>query len=544
MKALVNTDKLYSVIGKFFTNKDNLMFELIQNAARAKATRVEISAPCLDCNPFSSDTSPDNLIRITDNGQGITDIVALLGIAISDWDKDIDQQDPAGMGFLQLLALSRQVSITSAFGHVLIDSQRFLQEHDYRLGIVNAVYEPIPGHTGTVIIAEMQTSAFFYLKSDYSWYSGYQNLALDINGKDVEPISMEKLAEAAELKKNLVHRTEYMGNSLFIEIGDPGLLVGTNRSCVNWYGQLIPACFDVDHYLSSMFIRYYYEIRTGTPLTPRYPDRTMLTWDDKWDAFSKFLVETITKVLADYFLALESSGFRNWTSYHLLQFLYRHGDRETLEQVKWVPVDPDVFTSQDHYNFGIMDKADLKDKGYHYCTSDLLADDDYYLAFETDLFKIVKVSSHAAGYLKSLDLKEVTEINTINLDEGVIQLKPLRLDITCGDDSQSVLILQEALLYDHNYGIHVIAPEAGSVLSVFDNYWEDVAAYNSDEPVEDQEQTLRDEVWQALTRQFKLMPDDKFSFLPRYSDLKKIEFEDGNLAVSYKDGTSLNFALR
>jgi hypothetical protein len=165
------------VIGKFFTHKDNLMFELIQNAARAKATRVEINAPYINGGQTYPEANPDNILRIRDNGQGITDIVALLGIAISDWDKDIDQQEPAGMGFLQLLALSRQVYIKSRFGELTLDSQRFLQEHDYRMEVVNADFQAKPDFRGTLIIAEMQSSAFFYLKCDYGWYAGYRAFA-------------------------------------------------------------------------------------------------------------------------------------------------------------------------------------------------------------------------------------------------------------------------------------------------------------------------------------------------------------------------------
>jgi len=543
-KQLVNTDKLYSVIGKFFTHKDNLMLELLQNASRAHAREVVIEAPYLREHPFNDETDPDKLIRIWDNGTGIEDIVALLGIAISDWNMDIDSQEPAGMGFLQLLALSNKIFIRSAFGQLELDSPRFLQDSSYRQGIVNTDFDSQPGYAGTEIIAEMHTSAFFYLKSDYGWYTGYKDMNITINGKKLVSISMDKLEQEARQKQNLVCRTEYEGNPLFIEIGDPGLLVGTSRSCINWYGQLIPSCFEVDYYLSSMFIRYYYEISQGTPLTPRYPDRTMLTMDDKWEAFSTFLVETITRVLADYFSNLENSTFRRWTCYHLLQFLYRHGDKAVLEKLEWIPVDLDVFTSQDHYDFGIMKKADLVKHGYYYTTEDLRVDDDFYLGFDTDQFKCVKVSDKVTPYLAKLDLHEINGIRAVNPGKDLIQTQPLELEFLYEDNLVTSLKLQNALLYDHNYCLRVIALDVGQVMGVFDNYWEHVADYNSEESVDEQEKTLRDEIWHALTTQFKLMPDDRFCFLPRYYDLKNISFEDGNLAVSYKDGSSLSFALR
>jgi hypothetical protein len=543
-KQLINTDKLYSVIGKFFTHKDNLMFELIQNAARAKATRVEINAPYILGGQTYPEANPDNLLRIRDNGQGITDIVALLGIAISDWDKDIDQQEPAGMGFLQLLALSRQVYIKSKFGELTLDSQRFLQEHDYRMEVVNADFQAKPDFIGTLIIADMLSSAFFYLKSDYSWYAGYRGIRLTINDKEIEPITLDKLADVARQKKNLCYQVQYMGNPLLIEIGEPGMMVGNNKSCVNWYGQLIPCGFGIDYYLSSTFIRYYYEVSHGTPLTPRYPDRTVLALDDKWDAFNKFLVESTTQVLADYFTNWETSHFRNWTEYHLLQFLYRHADKSVLDSLKWVPVGLEAFTSQDHYNFGIMEKAELKENGYVYCTTDLLVNDDYYLGFDLSMFKCVKVTDKVSGYLKEAGLYEVSAVRSVNLGQERIQLEPLVLEFIHDDQVITALKVYEVLLYNHSNDIYIIAPEVGKVLDVFNNYWDDVADYNADASVEEQEETIRNEIWYALTHQYNLMPDDRFDFLPRHRELKTIAFQEGNLAVSYRDGSTLNFSLR
>jgi hypothetical protein len=83
---------------RLFRNDDaGVWVELLQNARRASATRVDIS---IDDNQSRPGTCT---ITIHDSGIGISDFQALLSLGGSGWDGDTQtKEDPAGMGFFAL----------------------------------------------------------------------------------------------------------------------------------------------------------------------------------------------------------------------------------------------------------------------------------------------------------------------------------------------------------------------------------------------------------------------------------------------------------
>ena len=119
MIKLVNENKLYKVIDRFFSSDAGLLGELIQNSQRAGAENIEIN--------YNGTT-----LSIEDDGKGISDLKSLLGIAFSDWSEEIEKQEPAGLGFLQLISNSVTVSIRSKFGSILVDCKRFIDDSDYK----------------------------------------------------------------------------------------------------------------------------------------------------------------------------------------------------------------------------------------------------------------------------------------------------------------------------------------------------------------------------------------------------------------------------
>ena len=99
MKAKVNS-RLLAKANRLFTGTlEGRIIEILQNARRAGATKVEI-------------TNHDGYVTIRDNGRGIEDFATLLDLGGSGWEQTLEtSEDPAGVG---LFCLSpREVTIRS-----------------------------------------------------------------------------------------------------------------------------------------------------------------------------------------------------------------------------------------------------------------------------------------------------------------------------------------------------------------------------------------------------------------------------------------------
>jgi len=90
--------RLLKKADRLFTGSlDGRICEILQNARRAHATRVEI-------------TNEDGRVTVRDNGHGIQDFAKLLDLGGSGWDESIESgEDPAGVGLFCLAP--REVSI-------------------------------------------------------------------------------------------------------------------------------------------------------------------------------------------------------------------------------------------------------------------------------------------------------------------------------------------------------------------------------------------------------------------------------------------------
>lgn len=106
LRARVSPQAISKVTRIFNGTLDDIFNELFQNARRAGATCVTVTAEHLDdaC-----------LITVVDDGGGIADPVDLVSLGQSDWPGDCrTREDPAGMGFFSLAGLDTVVSSTSA----------------------------------------------------------------------------------------------------------------------------------------------------------------------------------------------------------------------------------------------------------------------------------------------------------------------------------------------------------------------------------------------------------------------------------------------
>ena len=97
----VDESRLLRNLGHVFSDGRKVLTELMQNARRAGATGV------------SFEMQPNRLV-VTDNGCGIEDFKALLGIAMSGWSDQVMRADtPFGMGFASCLFSAKHVVVES-----------------------------------------------------------------------------------------------------------------------------------------------------------------------------------------------------------------------------------------------------------------------------------------------------------------------------------------------------------------------------------------------------------------------------------------------
>lgn len=97
----VNEKRLLANLGHAFSNSRTVLSELMQNARRAKATKVEFR--------HDGDT-----LTVVDDGVGITNFSDLLHVAESGWDKETkESENPFGMGWLSCLFSATHVTVKS-----------------------------------------------------------------------------------------------------------------------------------------------------------------------------------------------------------------------------------------------------------------------------------------------------------------------------------------------------------------------------------------------------------------------------------------------
>jgi hypothetical protein len=127
---------ILSKADRLFRNDDEGVFaELLQNARRAGASRVEILVEQL------LDAKSGSRVTLHDNGSGIDDFQTLLTLGGSDWNADVrETEDPAGMGFFSLC--HSEVEVASGGKRVVLSREAFLGTAEATVVLVE---ERIPG---------------------------------------------------------------------------------------------------------------------------------------------------------------------------------------------------------------------------------------------------------------------------------------------------------------------------------------------------------------------------------------------------------------
>ncbi len=103
VKPTVNTRKFLANMKHIFAGSFSVLSELMQNARRAKASRID----------FTFDAEAKRL-TITDDGVGIDDFYILVRLCDSGWDEQTqDAEEPFGMGFFATFFACQKVTIVS-----------------------------------------------------------------------------------------------------------------------------------------------------------------------------------------------------------------------------------------------------------------------------------------------------------------------------------------------------------------------------------------------------------------------------------------------
>lgn len=143
LQASVSKDAIAKVTRLFNASLDDILAELLQNARRSGATRIEI-------DQFDHDELGP-VIRIADNGPGLANPNALFTLGSSSWNAETcSSEDAAGMGFFSLSGRSVRV-IAQAIGtntSWILDA-----EPDAFTGKKPIIGQTGPvGHTGVTIL--------------------------------------------------------------------------------------------------------------------------------------------------------------------------------------------------------------------------------------------------------------------------------------------------------------------------------------------------------------------------------------------------------
>jgi hypothetical protein len=109
VQASINEGKLFDSMKHLFASNTSIIGELMQNARRAHATKVE----------FDLDLGAETL-TVSDDGQGIEDFAKLIALCESGWDEEVAAQDnPFGMGVFSYFFAAQTVTFKSK-GQMLV----------------------------------------------------------------------------------------------------------------------------------------------------------------------------------------------------------------------------------------------------------------------------------------------------------------------------------------------------------------------------------------------------------------------------------------
>ena len=283
--TLINEDRLFQNLRYFFKNSAKVFEELVENSLRAKANNIWIDYK-----------EKDNRLIYVDDGQGIKDYYALLCIGDSNYDPDIvASQNPAGMGFMQLLAMSEHVTVHSRGAKLEIECDKFFQSKRYRDKLLEIISRFTLNSENGVKLEIIPKNGFHQIWDDFQYlirqntFSFYR-VKMIVNGKEVKRLKVASYA-SKEIDGLKVH---------FLASNVNGMC--SQKGGVLWFGKFIS---------SSELYPFTVEVWNKTDIYhPKLPDRGALadskehlrSMKRKYEkAFAKEIQEYLQK---DYYLTI------------------------------------------------------------------------------------------------------------------------------------------------------------------------------------------------------------------------------------------------
>lgn len=176
-----NTIKNFSAV---LTDKTKVLSELIQNARRAGATRIDLTV---------NETSSDSVdIVVVDNGAGISDFNTLFTLSQSGWDESVSAESAFGMGFFACFFAAEFVTIESKGYRMTVESAVARSMSDFG----EPAHDPIAAIDGTRITLTNVKMREHEAVNTIRRLAVYSRVEISLNGDVLErEMSLKALSE-------------------------------------------------------------------------------------------------------------------------------------------------------------------------------------------------------------------------------------------------------------------------------------------------------------------------------------------------------------
>ena len=398
-KPMINENRLFSLIPHFFEKPESILMEIAQNAQRSGATRLDLHIH-------------DNQLYAIDNGTGTMDPSALVILADSAWDAEVEEnQMPAGWGLFFLYSICEEVTFRTLFGALHIQCEAFLNDEAYREDVLNYIDPQFKSKEGFEILATLKPGMAEKLL-DKTHTLTYFPLDIQVNAKRLTK------KRASDIICSPLETT-YQGNPVYIRLTETFPTSAESLAgCLYtiWYG--IQIANQPFAYHNDVVI----DVRQGLPLTPVLPYRQDVKQDQKLADFYEF----VRKTVVDYcILVINGEGEGKEPPMSCMRIMGRIATQDELDALNYFYV-----TEEEPYSDG-GDYIVVK-KGAPVLTSE-------YLSWITLTYESGMREDISAEVLESMEKRLFLPsgtIKTLNLPSNqpswlTVDTKEYQLEVQC-----------------------------------------------------------------------------------------------------------------
>lgn len=169
----IESNRFFQSLEFAFAKSSSIIGELMQNARRAKASEVRLTA-----------VANDGVVTLTfsDDGIGIRDFTTLLRVGSSGWDEEtMDTESPYGLGFLACLYACKHLAVTSDGLTLRADTDHLLRQLPVS---ITGAPAPMWGST-RVVLHGLRMSLREVCDAVVDFAKGFP-LPVHLNGKELE----------------------------------------------------------------------------------------------------------------------------------------------------------------------------------------------------------------------------------------------------------------------------------------------------------------------------------------------------------------------